>query len=217
MNRIIYFVFLFAVLLSSCIGQMVSDIKRANEIVDETERRAHSEEAIKQREKLNNENTLTLQYSDKIEDSENSKLITYRDLVLRLCETLFNELEGSIQLIQQNHGTDADGNLKNARTSFFVNKIFIEDGRAKMIKLSIGQTINQLIEGGQDVGIDLKSDKLPLKLNLSIVPEGKTWEEYFFKDMPPQAIIAVLRKWKNDVTLTKLDILERLASLADAE
>jgi len=217
MNPVKYILFLFAILFSSCIGQMVYDVKKTYEIVDEMERYSQSEEALTKRERLINEKTLTLQYSDKIESSENSELINYRDLVLRLCETLLNNLEGSIQLIRQKHGTDPDGNLNDRWSSFHVNKIFIEDGRGKMIKLSIGQTIDQLIEGAMDIEIDLTADELPLKLNLFMEEEGKTWEEYFFKDMPAIATIPIFGKFKQDVTLTKLDLLERLASTVDSE
>lgn len=92
-----------------------------------------------------------------------------------------DELESSILLLEENHGTFADGGLRNRSSTFHVNKIFMEDGRGKMIKSSIKQTIDQVLEGSKNIQIVLSTDELPLKLKER---EGKTWEEYFFQDMP---------------------------------
>jgi len=88
----------------------------------------------------------------------------------------------------------------------------IDQSNSNELRLNIQETIDKSMKIIIENQLKITREELPLKLNLFMEADGKSWEEYTFKDMPYSAIMPIFTKYKNDVILTKLLLLEELAN-----
>ena len=82
---------------------------------------------------------------------------------------------------------------------------------ATQLKFAINKGVEstlKIISGNQ---LKLTKKELPLSLNLFVESSGKNWEEYIFQNMPYDAVIPIFSKYRNDVILNKLLVLDELS------
>jgi len=161
---------------------------------------------------LNNEINFGNKLVKQIENSGSAEIIKSKEEVIKICDALKRTITMIEKLLIKRHGTDKKGVLKNKSERKHVNQIFIEEKNATKIKELIAASENRLIQISLDHKLGLANEDLPIKLNLSMEKKGQTWEQYTFQNMPALALLPIITKMKNDVILTELLMLEKLAS-----
>lgn len=197
--------------VSICVGQTKPEDKKAEELIQDAMQNARSDESNQLFQKLEQEVKLTLDLTTKIDSSNSPILIQSKDTLLLICTNLISSLDESRELLETRHGKLAGGELKNKMDSKHVNHIFLEEGNALKIKFQIQNAISQIEGIGIKNSLNITSEDFPLQLNLFMEEDEKTWEEYIFKDMPAAAVLPLITKYRNDIILTKLMVLEQLA------
>lgn len=206
---------IFTICLNGCIGQSKSDIEKAKELVKEAEAYINTEEAIIKRQGLNIEYQLTSELKNKIESKGSVELKNSAEWVIKLCADLIKVLDNSIAILVDKQGKDHNGDMKDKMNPKNVNQIFIEEGRAKLIKSEIQKSIESHMAIVKNHDLKIERSDLALQLDLFMEENGESWEEYTFKDMPPGPLLPIIKKYRNDAVLTKLQVLESLTKLKE--
>lgn len=197
--------------LSYC-RQTNSDFATAHKMVKDGMENADSPEAKNIYNRLENEKKMTGQLVMKIDQSNSNEIIKSKNVLLSNFDSLFSRIDKIIHTVEHNHGKDNNGEILNKRETKYVNKILLEHKMASELRLNIQETIDKSMKIIIENQLKITKEELPLKLNLFMEADGKSWEEYSFKDMPYSAIMPIFTKYKNDVILTKLLLLEELAN-----
>lgn len=203
---------IFVIHLSlECCGQTKSETAKAREMVEDGMKYVKSDEAKVISKKIANEKVLTKQLAIKIDESNSAQLISGKDEIISTSNTLINLIDGIIFTIEKAHGKDKNGEILNKRESTIVNKVMFDEKMATKLKFFIDKSIESTMKIISENQIQLVKEELPLKLNLFMETNGKTWEEYNFQNMPFGAVIPIFSKFKNDIILNKLLVLEELS------
>lgn len=210
--KILYLIsILFLLVLSSCKGQ-IDEIKRAHEIVEQAKKEIQTEEFQSKHREIQNSENKKISLSEKIDNSGLENLIESKKRVMAISNSLKKILANSKKLLTDKHGLDKNGNLRNKSEIQHVNQVFIEENRAKKIRDLFVDSEKEFLAISLQEELGLTNKDLPIKLNLFMEQEGKTWESYTFQDMPAMALLPIIRKLNNDVYLTELIMLEKLVS-----
>lgn len=205
------YLILFIVFLPCC-RQTISDIATAHKMVKDGMEYVNSPEAKNNFNRIENEKKMTGQLVMKIDQSNSNEIIKSKNVLLSNFDSLFSRIDKIIHTVEHNHGKDNNGEILNKRETKFVNQILLEHKMASELRLNIQETIDKSMKIIIENQLKITKEELPLKLNLFMEADGKSWEEYTFKDMPYSAIMPIFTKYKNDVILTKLLLLEELAN-----
>lgn len=206
-------ILILIICLSSCIGQSKTDIEKAKELVKEAEAYVKTDEAINKQHRLNSEYQLTEELKTTIESKGIVDLKNSSDLAIRLSTDLIKILDSSVTILVDKQGRNSNGDIKDKMNPMNVNQIFIEEGRAKLIKSEIQKTIESYMTIVENHDLKITKSDLALQLNLFMVEKGKSWEEYTFKDMPAGHLLPIINKYRKDAVLVKIQVLEELAKL----
>jgi DNA-binding Xre family transcriptional regulator len=202
---------LMVFLNNSCIQQASTEIKNAVSNTERARQYLDSIEALQANSTLENANEITKKLVNKIDQSKSDKLISSKDTLLNICSHLTAVIDDIIMALNEKHGVDKDGDIMDSKTSKYVNLILIEQRKADVLRFEIQQSINQIIGVVKAHKLELKNEDLPMQLNFFMEEKGQTWQAHIFKDMPYGATMPIFSKLKNDITWTKLKILEALA------
>ncbi len=206
-----YISILMCLTLTSCKGQ-IDDINRAHEIVEQAKQEIRTEEFQSEQRKIQNSESTKNSFIEQIENSNSDELIKSKNEVLAISDSLKEILVNSKELLIAKHGLDENGNIKNESEIKHVNQVFIKENRAKKIKQQFIAFEKEFLDVLSHYKFGFTNEDIPLKLNLFMEKEGKSWEAYTFQDMPTMALLPVISKLNNDVILTELLILEKLVS-----
>lgn len=141
----------------------------------------------------------------KIDSSNSASKIEAKDKILSSMRRLSNFIYGIEKDLLKLHPNKEDEKSNNN-----INMYMIEEGNAKLLKEAISKSINDMIRISSSEKLDINTETLPLKLYFHMEAKGKTWEEYNFRNMPYGAVKPILSKFKKDIILTELLMLESL-------
>jgi len=207
-NRIIVLVI---VLSFECCGPPKSEISNATKTVEDAKRYMNSDEAKNISDRIANEKVLSDQLAIIIDESQSALLIHSKNEIIEISTNLINLTEEIIVTIEETHGKDQNGEILNKSESKYVNQVMLDKKMATQLKLAINKNIESSMKIFSENQINITKEELPLSLNLFMETNDITWEEYIFQNMPFGAVMPVLLKYKNDVQLNKLFVLEELS------
>lgn len=209
--RSVYFILMVLTLsCSSCVVKPISEIRETKNLLNQVKESTQSEEAGTERQSLVREEEIAQELINQIDKKNSEQLTNHCKQLLSICSQLIQLLDTSVVSLENRHGRDENGKLINWNELIYVNQIFITEGRGELIKTEILHSINMILEVLNHYETTIEKEDLPLKLHIEIEEKGISWEEYMFKDMPARAIVPILKKFRNDVVLTRILILEEL-------
>ena len=141
----------------------------------------------------------------KIDSTKSALKIEAKERILDSTAKLFNVINRIEKDLLELHP-----NKEDEKSYKMINKYMIEKGNAKLFKEAISKSINDMIQISSSAKLNITKEILPIKLNLHMEVKGISWEEYNFSDMPYGATKPILAKFKNDIILTKILMLESL-------
>jgi len=174
------YLFLFMVSLPCC-RQTKSDISTANKMVKDGMEYVDSPEAKNNNNRLENEKKMTGQLVMKIDQTNSKAIIKSKNDLLSNLDSLNIRIDKIIHTVEHNHGKDNNGEILNKRETKFVNQILLEHKMASELRLNIQETIDKSMKIIIENQLKITREELPLKLNLFMEADGKSWEEYTFK------------------------------------
>lgn len=189
-----------------------AEIDKSEAMIEKSLIYVHSEEAKTRNYKIENETSIVKSLTIKINALNKPDISNSKDSIISICDNQLNRILKLKKEIESRHGITKNGELMIPRESKFINEIFLKEGKGKELKNSIKLTISKLITISNINELAITADSLPLQLNLFMEKQNKTWENYTFENMPAGAVEPILESFKNNIILTKILLLERLAA-----
>ena len=183
----------------SC-ADKIKEIDNAFKMVDKGLAAANA-----QLEKMENEKEEFDKLIGKIDSTKSASKIEAKERILSSTAELLTEIERIEQDLLKLHPKEED-----EKSYKMINTYMIEKGNATVLKEAIAESISDMIQNSSSSKLNITKEILPLKLNLHMEAKDKTWEEYNFRDMPFGATKPIFAKFKNDIILTKILMLESL-------
>jgi len=146
-----------------------------------------------------------------LKNSEHSELV---ERIERISLEYNAFMDSTIHLlVSQTGGWQQGSNQKelvNPRNRIVPTRILVANGLGNKIEQSITKTsaqYNEII----NVNLGIDTIQVPLKIQIDHRKQSsETWAEYNFDQMPLQAVLPILRKFKNDEKESKLIIYQLL-------
>ena len=183
----------------SC-SDKIKEIDNAFKMVDKGLAAANAELEKTKYEKEEIDNLIV-----KIDSTKSASKIEAKERILDSTAKLFNIIDRLEKDLLELHPNKAD-----EKSYKMINTYMIEKGNAKLLKEAISKSISDMIQISSSAKLNITAEILPIKLNHPMEINGKSWEEYNFRNMPYGATKPILAKFKNDIILTKILMLERL-------
>ena len=192
-------IILSIIFITSC-SDKIKEIDNAFKMVDKGLAAANA-----QLDKTKNEKEEIDKLLLKIDSTKSSTKIETKERILNSTAELLNEIDRIEQDLLKLHPEEED-----EKSYKMINTYMIEKGNARLFKEAISKSISDMIQISSSAKLNITTETLPIKLNLHMEAKGKTWEEYNFSGMPYGATKPIFAKFKNDITLTKLLMLQNL-------
>jgi len=202
--------------LLGCNGntQVKSEIDRAFEIVDQGIEKTNSDEYKEYLKNLSNSRNKEKTLLEQINISEYQIAIDASKLTIKYTYQIDNKINTIINELENAYTLDKNGNFNNRKDKSRINRIMIEDKKGKQLEDIIRKYSEKLKQLENSLKLKESNSLITIIKNIES-PNNKSWAEYNFLDMPVNAAVPILKKIGNDVTLTRIEILESINKLTD--
>lgn len=183
------------------------EVRKAEKMVDQGVEYVNSPEAKTISSRIDNEKEISKNYIRRITETESNTKIESAKRIISVSDSLIETIEKIKFDLAKLHVTKDD-----ERSYKMINQYMIQEGNGLKFKEAISKSIDKMIKIALELGIAISADSLPLKIYNHMEKDGKTWEEYNFGYMPYGATKPIFEKLKNDAILSKLLVLEKIAT-----
>lgn len=190
-------------------SQVVSEIERAFEIVNDGLERTQSEEYQEYYEKLRSSDSTEQLLLEQIKSGEDSTSINASKDVVLYTYQIEKKIDSIIQELEETYTLDDKGNFNNKKDKTRINQIMITNKRGRQLEELISKRSRHLLALECRLQLVNSESLVKLKANLNI-PDNESWDEYHFHDMPVGAAIPILKHIKNNAKMTRIELLEAI-------
>lgn len=205
------FLLLLLGIFASCdTGQQIkSEIDKAHEVLDKGLEKAQSDEYEEYHKKLDSSVIKQESILNYLRTSGDEDAIILSNQVIQLTTEIEAKIDSIRMKLEKTYTLDENAEFNNKRDLSGVKKIMIDDENGKQLRMLLERNSKKLREEFSTRKFDLGDLELEIEEALK-TPKKETWEEFNFKQMPVVAVTPLLRKYKNDAIVTRLDLLAYL-------